>query len=618
MSIDMTIKGRLLLTIGAIALLSIVCMGVYSYQSQKLQLQHRFSTLAKSENRLFESILHAEQEGLGQAIAGFSRLELFLAPLADKNREGLLAVAAPIFAELKARHNITHMYFIAPDGTVLLRVHRPEQYGDRLTRATFLHAAATQKPASGLEMGRNFFSLRCIAPVYAHGKLLGYLELAEEIDHIFAQMKAITGNDVCLFLPENYIKRYNPELPMAQQNPFSIFYPTDPQMPKELGRTVDGLLRQGLGEFVVKTIDGRGGIHVVGVGPIKDAFGESAGVLFSRQNVSMLYALIWRGVFVSVAVFATILIVGNILLFLSMKKSLTLFRSLRDHIQSVTRTWDLEHNLEVNTNDEIGELANDFTQMQGELRKLKGVLERRAQELTMSNQELESFSYSLSHDLRLPLTRIYSAAQLLQEGYGDSLNETGRYLVNNICNGSEGMEELIEAMLTLSKLGRQELHPEPVDLSAMVQDLTIELNMAETERKVSLSIPQQVTCFGDRLLLKVAMKNLLENAWKYTRPVAAPRVELGVLEQAGGPVFFVRDNGVGFDMQHADKLFVPFKRLHDASEFSGTGIGLATVQKVIHRHGGTIWGEGEVGKGATFYFTLPDISTSVTDLRPKE
>lgn len=610
MSIDMTIKGRLLLTIGAIALLNIVCMGIYSYQSQKLQLQHRFSTLAKSENRLFESILHAEQEGLGRAIAGFSRLELFLAPLADKNRKGLLAVAAPVFAELKARHNITHMYFIAPDGTVLLRVHRPEQYGDRLTRATFLRAAATQEPASGLEMGRNFFSLRCVAPVYAHGKLLGYLELAEEIDHIFAQMKAITGNDVCLFLPDDYIKRYNPELPMAQPNPFSIFYPTDPQMLKELGHTVNGLLRQGLGEFVVKTIDGGGGIHVIGVGPIKDAFGESAGVLFSRQNVSVLYALIWRGVFVSLAVFATILIVGNILLFLSMKKSLMLFRSLRDHIQSVTRTWDLERNLEVNTNDEIGELANDFNQMQGEIRKLKSVLERRAQELTISNQELESFSYSLSHDLRLPLTRIYSAAQLLQEGYGDSLNETGRFLVDNICSGSAGMEELIEAILTLSKLGRQELHPEAVDLSVMVEDLAVELNMAESERKVTLCLPQQLICSGDRLLLKVAMKNLLENAWKYTRPVAAPRVELGVMEKENGPVFFVRDNGVGFDMQHADKLFAPFKRLHDASEFSGTGIGLATVQKVIQRHGGTIWGEGEVGKGATFYFTLPDISTS--------
>ena len=610
MSIDMTIKGRLLLTIGAIALLSIVCMGIYSYQSQKLQLQHHFSTLAKSENRLFESILHAEQEGLRQAIAGFSRLELFRAPLAAKNREGLLAVAAPVFAELKARHNITHMYFIAPDGTVLLRVHRPEQFGDRLTRATFLQAAATQEPASGLEMGRNFFSLRCVAPVYAHGKLLGYLELAEEIDHIFAQMKYITGNDVCLFLPEDYIKRYNPGLPMAQQGPFSIFYPTDPQMPMELDKTVTGLLAQGLGEFVVKTVDVRGNTHIVGVGPIKDAFGGTAGVLFSRQNVSMLYALIWRGVFFSLAVFTTILVVGNILLFLSMEKSLTLFRSLRDHIQSVTRTWDLERNLEVSTNDEIGELANDFNQMQGEIRKLKSVLERRAQELTMSNQELESFSYSLSHDLRLPLTRIYAAAQLLQEGYSDSLDETGRFLVNNICNGSVGMEELIEAILTLSKLGRQELHPEAVDLSAMARDLAVELEMAETEHKVTLCVPEQLICSGDRLLLKVALKNLLENAWKYTRTVADPRVELGVIEQAEGPVFFVRDNGVGFDMQYADKLFVPFKRLHDSSEFTGTGIGLATVQKVIHRHGGTIWGQGAVGKGATFYFTLPSISTS--------
>jgi len=610
MSIDMTIKGRLLLTIGAIVLLSIICTGIYSYQSQKLQLQHRFSSLAKSENRLFESILHAEQEGLNQAIAGFSRLELFQAPLADKKREELLAVAAPFFAELKARHNITQMYFISPDGTVLLRMHRPDQYGDRLSRVTFLRAAATQETACGLEMGRNFFSLRCITPVYAHGKLLGYLEFAKEIDHVFARMKAITGNDVCLFLPEKYIKHHNPELPIAQQNPFSIFYPTDPQMPIELGSAVNELLQQGLGDFVVKTIDGREGIYVVGVGPIKDAFGKTAGVLFSRQNVSTLYALIWHRVFISLAVFATILIVGNILLCLSMRKSLTLFRSLHDHIQNVTRTWDLERKLEVNTNDEIGELANDFNQMQGEIRKLKGVLERRAQELSMSNQELESFSYSLSHDLRLPLTRIYSAAQLLQDVYCDSLDETGRFLLDNICRGSEGMDELIETILALSKLGRQELHLEAVDLSVMVRDLAIELDMPETAHKVTLCLSEQLICTGDRLLLKVALKNLLENAWKYTLPVPDPRVEFGVREQAEGLVFFVRDNGVGFDMQHADKLFAPFKRLHDASEFSGTGIGLATVQKVIQRHGGKIWGQGAVGKGATFYFTLPDMSPS--------
>lgn len=609
MSIAMTIKSRLLLTVGTIALLSVVCMGFYSYQNQTTQLQNRFKGLAQNENRLFESILHAEAEGLEQAIDGFRRLELFLAPLARQDRAALLEAAAPVFEDLRARHNITHMYFIAPDGTVLLRVHRPEQFGDRLTRATFLKAAATRKTASGLEMGRNFFSLRCVSPVFAHGKLIGYLELAGEIDHVFAQMKAITGNDICLFLPEDYLERYNPELPVTRRGRFSVLYPTDPQMTSEFAENFNDILQQGLGTFVVRTVTVDNNRFVIAAGPMKDAFGENAGVLFTRQNVTALYAAVWRGVVVSLVVFAVILVGGNLLLFVSMKKSLAMFQALRQHIQAVTRSWDLNRNLQVSTRDEIGELATDFNQMQGEFRKLKEILLLRAEELAASNAELESFSYSLSHDLRLPLTRIYAAGQMLREGYAQSLDGTGNFLVDDICAASESMEELIEAILTLSRIGRQELRYESVDLAALAQEVAMELRAIEPERTVTLALPERLICSGDRLLLKVALKNLLENAWKYTRPVAKPRVELGILEQDGSAVFFVRDNGVGFDMKHADHLFTPFKRLHVAGEFSGTGIGLATVQKVVHRHGGTIWAKGAVGTGATFFFTLPPAGT---------
>ena len=604
MTIGMTIKGRFLLTICVVAVLSSVGMGVYSYQNQVAQLLYRFEALAEQENHLLGTILHADAEGLRRAASGLSRLEAFLAPLAVRDRNALLAAARPIFSELKTKHAITHMYFIAPDGTVLLRVHKPEQYGDHLIRATYLQAAATRETASGLEMGKNFFSLRCVTPVLAGGELIGYLEVAEEIDHIFVRMKQITGHDVTLFLPRGYIDRFDTGLAIRDGRDFAILYPSSPQLIMSSDPQLKGFLQQGLKTFMVKTVEHGEARYVVGVGPIQDAFGETAGVLFSQKNVTQHYAAIWRGVVVSLAVFAVILASGNLFLWLSMKKSMNFFLAVRNHIQNVTRTWDIDQRLEVATTDEIGELAEDLNRMQDEIGKLKNSLVHQTEELAAANQELETFSYTLSHDLRTPLTRAYAAADLLVESYGDGLDETGRMLLDNVCKGCEGMEDLIEAILVLSNLVRKELHFENLDLAAMARDIIEELTMAEPERKVVTVVPETLVCKGDRQLLRVALRNLLGNAWKYTRGVAEPRIELGRIEQQGKPALYVQDNGIGFNMQHAANLFIPFKRLHDAREYPGTGIGLTTVQKIIHRHGGTIWGVGKEGEGATFFFTL--------------
>jgi signal transduction histidine kinase len=281
-----------------------------------------------------------------------------------------------------------------------------------------------------------------------------------------------------------------------------------------------------------------------------------------------------------------------------------LFGALRSHIQTVTRTWDLSRPLEIDTRDEIGQLVDDFNLMKEEIRKLKGNLELRAEELAAANRELEAFSSSVSHDLRRPLTRIYTAAQLLQDGYSENLDSTGDFLVQEICRASAGMEELIEDLLMLSRIGRSEMRREKVDISLLARDIADELQLMQPERKVEWVIPSGFAVSGDGHLLKVALRNLLENAWKYTGPVSHPKIEIGMIDQQGKKVMFVRDNGVGFDMKDADRLFKPFQRLHD-SEFPGTGIGLATVQRIVHRHGGTLWVKGEKGKGTTFFFSLP-------------
>ena len=231
------------------------------------------------------------------------------------------------------------------------------------------------------------------------------------------------------------------------------------------------------------------------------------------------------------------------------------------------------------------------------------VVERTAQ-LEATNRELDAFSYSVSHDLRAPLRALNGFSEALLDEYGDKLNEEGKTYLRYLQEGSHEMSDLIDGLLTLSRSTRGEITMERVDLSAMAAIVKEELRKAEPERRVSFSIAPDVKAVADPRLLKVVMENLLGNAWKYTSRTADAHIEFGVEEQDGEIVFFVADNGSGFDMAYADKLFLPFHRLHKSSEFAGIGIGLATVERIIRRHDGRIWAQAAKGKGSTFYFTL--------------
>jgi len=231
-------------------------------------------------------------------------------------------------------------------------------------------------------------------------------------------------------------------------------------------------------------------------------------------------------------------------------------------------------------------------------------LQHRAAELEAANKELESFSYSVSHDLRAPLRSIDGFSLALLEDNVDRLDTAGKDYLQRIRGASERMAQLIDDLLNLSRVARRAITRETVDLSAMADSIVGELQRAEPERRVDFSAKKSLTVDGDERLLRVALENLLGNAWKFTAKSGQPKIELGVMQDNGSPAYFVRDNGAGFDMAYADKLFGPFQRLHAMAEFTGTGIGLATVQRIVHRHGGRVWAESEVGKGATFYFTL--------------
>jgi two-component system sensor histidine kinase/response regulator len=225
-------------------------------------------------------------------------------------------------------------------------------------------------------------------------------------------------------------------------------------------------------------------------------------------------------------------------------------------------------------------------------------------ELEHKNQELESFSYAVSHDLRAPLRRIEAFSRAVLESQHERLDADGRRFFDRIREASRQMSQLIDDVLHLSKVSRAELRQQEVDLSALATAILERLREAEPDRVVETRIRPGVVVSGDGQLLRIALTNLLENAWKFTARQPEASIEFGLSSVAGERTYFVRDNGAGFDMAHADRLFGPFQRLHLGTEFPGSGIGLATVRRIVHRMGGRVWAEGLVGRGATFHFTL--------------
>ena len=329
--------------------------------------------------------------------------------------------------------------------------------------------------------------------------------------------------------------------------------------------------------------------------------------------------------------------------FLSKKIILNRIKSLTD-MCSELRRGNLKHRLSVKSHDELGKLAltfNDTTEELAErnqqlkeekqkvldnireLEKYREHLEELVKERTRkleesrteldvlnkqlqaANKELEAFAYSVSHDLRAPLRNIDGFSQILLEDYSNILDKQGQHYLQRVRAGTQNMGQLIDDILSLSRSGRHHMDKKTINMEPIVREVCKSLENELKDRKVVFTVHECPPALADSHLVKIVFTNLLSNALKFTRIRENAKIETGSMTEDGHTVFFIKDNGAGFDMKYADKLFVPFQRLHRAEEYEGSGIGLAIVQRIIHRHGGRIWAESEIDVGTTFYFSLP-------------
>lgn len=383
------------------------------------------------------------------------------------------------------------------------------------------------------------------------------------------------------------------------------------QPPEDSGNVIPGVDCLASENFISRFQEG----HLDLIQPILWEDSQKIGQLHLRVSLD---ALDQRFLAFSVVMILIVLLVSMVSIVLSSKVQAFISAPLLMLAQianTINRFKDYSLRARTDRQDELGQLVQAFNGMLDTIElqnrallhaneHLEEEVHTRTSELRATNRELEAFTYSVSHDLRSPLRSVDGFSAALLEDCGKQLDDTGRNYINRIRAASQRMGTLIDSLLHLSRVSRQDMRYTKVNLTEMADEIVEELRNSHGDIDVAFVRADDLVANGDHDLLRVLLENLLGNAWKYSSKTASPQVELGVHLRNGDWVYFVRDNGAGFDMKYVDKLFSPFQRLHSDHEFHGLGIGLATVARIVHRHNGEIWAEAQVDQGATFYFTL--------------
>jgi signal transduction histidine kinase len=488
----------------------------------------------------------------------------------DKDRQALLEAAWPAYKRISKEGRVTHLYFHTTDRVNFLRVHTPDRYGDPIDRHTLNEAFTNQEWAWGVELGvYGQFVLRVVKPWFIDGELVGYIELGSDIEYLTRQVKKMTGADLVVVIDKQHIE-FEAWSDRRSQLGVSVDWDLLPDtliidqtlgvLPKQLLEHIS----RGMTDHLSLTIGDDEQIYDASVLPAVDANDELLGNIWILLNITEQNRDLKT--LTTVFVLASLVLAGLIIF---------LFYAHLFRIQN--------------------RLSKAYAKLRHEISERRQV-----------QQQLESYSYTIAHDLRAPLRSITSFSQILAEEIGETVRGDARDALQRVIRAASNMAELIDDILELSRITRMEMSVSSVDLSQCARQYMERLKAEEQGRSLETQVENSITVRGSKELLRAALENLLDNAWKFTSKKETASIQFGTTALNGETVYFVRDNGVGFDMEYADKLFGTFQRLHPKEAYPGTGIGLATVKRVIERHKGRVWADSKVGKGATFYFTLPE------------
>lgn len=559
--------------IGLLLLILLVSLGaLYGLVSLHVRemIEHSVEDDLSEAGRIIDGEIERERRKMLGKLQLLLRDDDLMSALAAQDRLAIKELSGGVMATLR-RQGVSHLYFLDPDLKVLFRAHQPGRFGDRIARISAREAKRRMQAASAVELGPlGTLTLRVVIPALDQGRLLGFVEMGKEMTTIIHDVQQDIGFLPLIAIPKGMLSKAQWH---AGHVIASYHYPWDTLEDFALMdfnhgldmRLYANLVRQALADgYAYLTV--QGGEQAAAAQSLASASG--AGIrLVVALDVGEVVASGRRLMRQAMALMLGLFAVGVVLVISLLSRADKRLFAYHD---------DLEREVS-----------------------------RQTAELAASNRELESFSYAVSHDLRAPLRSMDGFAEAVLQDYGDTLDANGREYLQRIRAASQRMGQMIDALLRLSRVGRRDMTMKAVDLSAILAKALQNLREREPERHVEASIQPGITVQGDWMLLSIAIENLLSNAWKFTVGRDPARIEFGARQGQGELICWIRDNGAGFDAKYADKLFGAFQRLHAQDEFEGIGIGLATVQRIISRHGGRVWAEGTPDQGATFYFALP-------------